>query len=39
MDRRQFVISSAALGGASMFGLPRRASAAAAATAVEAAKQ
>ena len=39
MDRRQFVITSTALAGASMFGLPRRASAAAAATAVEAAKQ
>ena len=39
MDRRQFVISTSALAGAAALGLPRRANAAAAATAVEAAKQ
>lgn len=39
MDRRRFMISASALAGAAAFGLPRRANAAAAAAAVEAAKQ
>lgn len=39
MDRRQFVLTTTALAGASAFGLTRRANAAAAATAVEAAKK
>jgi multiple sugar transport system substrate-binding protein len=39
MDRRRFVLTSSALAGASMFGLPRLARAAAAKSAVEAAKQ
>lgn len=39
MDRRQFVVTSSALAGASMFGLSREARAQAAKTAVDAAKQ
>lgn len=39
MDRRQFIISTSALAGASFFGLPRAARAQAAQTAVDAAKQ
>jgi multiple sugar transport system substrate-binding protein len=39
MDRRQFVLTTSALAGASLFGVPRAARAQAAKTAVEAAKQ
>lgn len=39
MDRRKFLVSASALAGAAAFGLPRRANAQAAQTAVDAAKQ